>query len=332
MKKRRQRLPSEGLFRDRQSVLLLVLSLVLAVFYWSYTVLEQKSLKDLSVPLLFVNVPRETVVVGESLPRVVTVEVQGSPEMLRRLREEDVDAKVDVSKFSRGPQIVELGRENVRLPSSVEFVRVLPRLVHFSLERKRQATLSLEPVFSGHTAHGSQVLGWTIEPPTVRVEGPESILEKLKRAPTQAVSIEGRNQDFQIPVFPTFTDPEVSALEMGPFTLRVAIGEKRVQKTVGPIPVTVLNSSFYTAVNPSTLKVMVEGPASVVSVLAPEDFQAEVDVVGLQPSDEPYQLRPAVRFAGKQAPPGTEITSWTQRFVDVKVSRKKPESGGGDTP
>ncbi len=340
MKARQPNPEAKGRLRERPPLSLIVLSFVLALLYWGYTVSEEKSLKDVSVPLEFTNVPKDKIIVGENLPRLVTVEIKGSPEMLRRVREEDVDAKVDVGKLKLGPQVLEIGQEDIRLPSSVSFVRVLPGVLHFTLERKVTETLPLDPHFTGHVTRGNQVLGWSIEPPSTRIEGPESIVRRMRHAPTQPVSLEGRSQDFQAPVVPTFSDPEISVLDLGPYTLNVRIGERRSQRTIGPIPIKVLNAKYPVVLDPTTLKVMVDGPFSLVHSLTPQDLVAEVDVTGLKPSNQAYQLRPAVRFSSTNLAAHIEITSWIQRFVGVKVLKPgqtvepslAPVPAGGNAP
>lgn len=321
----------ERVFPDAPAAWFMALSLLLAVLFWGYTVSEEKALKDLSVPLAFANVPKDMTVVGDDVRRLVTVEVKGSPDMLKRVREEDVDAKVDVGRLLPGPQVMELGQENVRLPSSVEFVKAYPRTIHFILDRVVKSSLPLQPAFAGRTAPGTQVLSWSIEPSTVELEGPETAIRKLRHVPTQTVPLEGRAQDFQVPVVPSPSDADISVASLGAFTLKVVIGETRAQRTIAPVAVTVLHSKHDAAVSPDSIKVMVDGPESVVRGLGPRDLVAEVDVAGLSPSEKPYQLRPAVRFSNPALAGRVEITSWTQRYVDVLVSpQAEPATGGGE--
>ena len=302
---------------DFQTTVLLVVSALLALLYWAYTVSEEKALKDLSVPIEFVNVPEHMAVVAEGVPRLVSVEVKGAPEMLKRVREEDVDAEVDVAKLAPGPQVFEIGRESVRLPSSVELVQVVPRVIHFSLERTTRAAVSLEPSFSGHVGPGLQVLSWKIVPSSTRLEGPESVLRRIKRVPTQPVPLEGRTQDFQVPVVPLLSEPEVTVLDTGPFSLLVVIGEKRGQRMIGPVTLTLLNGKFPVQVSPQSIQVMVEGPVSVLSGLAPQDVVAELNLSGLDPAGPAVKLLPAVRFANGSLSSKVEITSWSERYVEV---------------
>ncbi len=324
MKPRRLPPPLDRFVPDGQAALFLLASLLLATLYWAVTVGQEKALKDFTVPVEFAGLAADRVVTGEFARGKVTVEVRGTPDLLRRVREEDVEARVDVSRLQNGPQVFELGEENVRLPSPVEFVRVFPPVVHFSVDRRASRTLPLEPNFAGRCPRGLQVTGWSVDPSQVTVQGPEGLLSHLQRVLTQPVPLDGRNQDFETSVIPVPQEPDVTVVEPQTHQLRVSIGEQRVQRALAPVGVTVVGApaGLAPAVSPSSLKVMVEGPESVVNGLKPSDLTAEVDVRGLSPSSQPYQLRPAVRLADPGLRGRVEVTSWIQRFVDVRLERR----------
>ena len=228
---------------DASAVWLAAISVALAALFWAYTVSELKSVKDVTVPLQFANVPKDLIVVGEDARKTITVEFKGPPDMLKRVREEDVDARIDVGKLDPGPQVVELGQENVRLPSSVEFVRTCPKLVHFTLDRRLRDTLPLQPSFTGRAAAGLQVLSWTIDPPSVQVEGPESVMRKLKRLPTQPVPLDGRTADFETPVVPDLLRPRPDGpVTRAPPRSRWAWERSGPSGRSAPVPVRVLHA------------------------------------------------------------------------------------------
>lgn len=323
MKKRRWQIQIKALFPDRQSVILFVAALLVAAVYWGVTISEQKSINDFSVPVQFVNLPGDQVLVGPDVHKKVTVEVRGTPEMLKRMRPEDVEAKIDVSKLKPGPQMYDISKENVRLPSSVELVKVMPGVLHFTIDKKIKRSVPLHPKFQGRVADGYQILKWSIDPPDVVLQGPASILRRTERVDTQPVQLDSQDQSFQASVVPTLSDPDIEVLNPEPHTLRVQIGEKRMQRVITPVPIQVsgANRRYNVSVTPTSIKVMVDGPESVVKRLTPSDIQAEVDVQGLTPSSQSYQLRPAVRFANSTLGQRVEITSWVQRFVQVQVDR-----------
>ncbi len=319
--------PLDSFVPDAQAALLLVLSLAVALLYWAFTVGQERSLKDFSVPIQFAGMAPDRVVTGDVLHLRLTVEVRGTPDLLRRVREEDIEAKVDVSHMSPGPQIFELGSENIRLPSSIELARVIPSTVHFTLDRRVRRTLPLEPNFAGHVPRGLQILSWSIEPAQVAVEGPEGMLAHLSHIPTQPVPAEGRSQDFDTAVIPVPPDPEITVVDAQTYHLRARVGEQRIQRAIAPVAVSVTGAApgWTVTVDPPTLKVMVEGPQSAVAGLRPSSLVAEISLRGLAPAPAPYQLRPAVHLADSSLSARVEITSWIQRFVEVKIEAASSE-------
>ncbi|MGC8763793.1 MAG: CdaR family protein [Acidobacteriota bacterium] len=297
-------------------------AMVLALLYWAFTVSEEQSTRDFVVVPQFVNLPENLTVAEEGSPRALTVTVKGAPEMVRRLREGDVEVKVDVGHMKAGPQVVEVGEESVRLPSSVELVRVVPPAVHFVLDQRVTASLPLKPVFVGQPAAGRQVLGWKVDPPAVKVSGPSALLAKMKGVPTQPVSVEGRSQDFQVPVVPVPSDPQMVVAEPGPMGLTVFLGEKREERTVGPVFVRVAGGGTALEVDPAAVKVVVEGPQSLVSSLAPGDFRAEVTAPALRSPGAEVQIRPAVTTSDPSLADKVSITGVIPRYVTLRVSRE----------
>ncbi|MCI4398262.1 MAG: YbbR-like domain-containing protein [Acidobacteria bacterium] len=328
MRLRRLPPPLDSFVPDSQAALLLLLSVAVALLYWAFTVSEERSLKDFSVPVQFYGVAQDQVVTGDILHSRLTVEVRGTPDLLRRVREEDIEAKVDVSHMGPGPQVYEMGNENIRLPSSIELVRVIPSTVHFTLDKRVRKTLPLEPNFVGLAPRGLQVLSWVIEPAKVTVEGPEGMLAHLGHVQTQPVPVDGRAQDFDAVVIPIAPDPEISIIDPQPYHLHARVGERRAQRSITPVTISVTGAApgWTVTVDPSYLKVMVDGPESAVVNLRPSDIVAEVNLRGLSPAPAPYQLRPAVHLADAALSSRVEITSWIQRFVEVKIEAASQEA------
>jgi len=331
VKNRRLPPPIDRLVPDLQAALLLGVSLGLAALFWAGTALLQTTPKEVMVPLVFEGLSPDRVVTGEMARARVTVVIRGTPEMLRRVGEDEIQARVDVSALELGPHVVEMGREDVRLPSSVELERVVPSSIQFTLEKKVQREMPLEPAFTGKPPRGLQVLSWSVDPPTTPVEGPESLLRQLRRVTTQPVPLEGRSQDFEAAVVPAPAEAELTVTAPQTHRLRVSVGELLAQRAITPVAVTVLRAGegLTTDLAPSALTVMVEGPQSLVARLRPEDLVAEVDLQGLAASAKAYQLKPAVRLADPTLRSRVEVTSWIQKFVTVTVRTRAAGEGGG---
>lgn len=329
MKNRRLPPPVDRLVPDVHAALLLGASLVLATLFWAGTAGLQTAPREFLIPLTFSGLPEDRVVTGDMARSRVAVVVRGTPELLKRVTEEDIQVRVDASGMAPGPHVAELTGDCLRLPNSVELERVVPSTVRFTVDRKVRRDFPLEPAFVGRSPKGLQVLSWAVDPPRVAVEGPESVLKPMQRVPTQPVPLEGQSQGFEAAVVAAPASEDVDVVNPQTHRLRVTVGEVVAQRAVAPVPVRALRAPEGSAaeLSPSTLTVMVEGPQSLAAGLGPQDLVAEVDLRGLAPSSKPYQLKPAVRLADPGAGGRVEVTSWIPKYVEVTVRRQAAAGG-----
>ncbi len=309
----------EAWFPERSSWISLALSMVLAVFLWGYTVSEAKFVKDIYIPLELINIPPGMVVLGEDAAQSLTIQIQAPPDLLKRVREEDVDVKVDLSQMEAGPQIVNIRSDHVRLPSSVELVGVKPSTLHFRLDAVATVSIPVEPTFEDEAPESLVVRSWKVSPEKADVTGPESMLEEIESLGTEPVSLSTRTASFEEPIVPVAPMPEVSITPGQAWTLAVALGERRRQRTITGVTISTTNGEALVRVNPETLKINVSGPESLINRLRPQDFKAEVDAARLDPSPTPYQIKPAVRFLGRDPARELTITTVIPHYVAVTV-------------
>jgi hypothetical protein len=80
--------------------------------------------------------------------------------------------------------------------------------------RDIERELVVEPRLQGKPAPAYEVKEVLVTPAKVRVAGPASHVDALDKAPTEAISIEGRRESFDVPHAAIFiSDPKVAALD-----------------------------------------------------------------------------------------------------------------------
>ena len=80
--------------------------------------------------------------------------------------------------------------------------------------REVERELIVEPRLQGKPAPAYEVKEVLVTPAKVRVTGPASRVDALDKAPTEAISIEGRRESFDVPHVAIFiSDPKVGVLE-----------------------------------------------------------------------------------------------------------------------
>jgi len=80
--------------------------------------------------------------------------------------------------------------------------------------REVERELVVEPRLSGKPAAAYELKEVLVTPAKVRVTGPASHVDVLDKAPTEAISIEGRRESFDVPHAAIFiSDPQVGVLD-----------------------------------------------------------------------------------------------------------------------
>lgn len=201
-----------------------LLALGLALFLWYFVGSQDEAEILASGPIELRNVPPGLEVVGQSAQQV-EVRLRGASALLRDAPPGILRAVVDLSGEGRGERSWFLGVDSVEAPAGVQVMRVDPSQVVLELERTLTATVRVSPRVLGEPATGFEIHRISIEPPELRIEGPESLLSELEQITTEPISAQGLRETYarrlQLEVDPALR-PAVREVEV-----RLRIGEER---------------------------------------------------------------------------------------------------------
>jgi YbbR domain-containing protein len=137
-----------------------------------------------------------------------------------------VHAEIDLTEAKAGERTFDLTSQQVRHPSDVRIVQVVPSQVHLAFDTRLTRTVDIHPRVTGIFAEGEQVTKVEVDPPTITITGPKEHVEKVSAAITDPVDATGTrgaavfNTNVYVP------DPLVQVVE--PLSIRVTVV---VQKT-----------------------------------------------------------------------------------------------------
>ncbi len=256
-----------------------VLALLITLGLW-YAVTGQRTpatLRLRGVQLEFTPA-RDMEISNEPLEEV-EVTLQGSRGKLDEINARNLVLRADISQLKPGDRVVRLvPRQNLSmdLPDGIEIARIEPGSVAIRLERSIVRELEVEARFEGSPPEGYVRGEVQINPPTVRVRGPESHVNALEKAHTESISLEGQREIMTLPQMAIdIGDHKIAPLDPV-VAVRVEIKEEVIQKRFAGISVRAANSSG-AAVRPATAAVEVRGARSVVERLRPEDLEIVVE-------------------------------------------------------
>jgi YbbR domain-containing protein len=251
-----------GLF---DNLALKLVSLALAGLLWFVIAGEKTSEMGVSAHVELQNFPKDLEVTGEPVD-VIEVRLRASPGIIQRIAPGDVSAQVDLAGMLEGEHIIHLTERSIRLPFGVNVVKITPSILTLDLERTLQKVVPIHPRILGRPAPGYEVGEVTAEPAEVRIAGPKSRVHEVESAFTEAVSVEGAENNVVDVVNMGLEDPLLRI--QGSPRVRVAVRIQEVQhRRTLDVPVAAPEGA--SGVRPATVRVLVEGPASLVKTLEP---------------------------------------------------------------
>jgi YbbR domain-containing protein len=216
--------------------------------------------------------------IGNEPREQVDVILRGSRRVLNALRAGDVVVSYDASAFRPGERLVRLTPANVtlELPQGVSgegltVERVEPANVPLRLERRIERQVGVEPRLEGRPAEGYEVQGVETRPARIRVRGPEGHVSELQKAQTEAISVEGRAENFvatQTAI--DIGDRKIVALDAA-VDVFVRIGEPAAERRIDSIQVS-LPEGAQGEPRPARGSVTLRGPRSVIENLRADDL------------------------------------------------------------
>jgi YbbR domain-containing protein len=261
------------IFLEDWSLKLLALAITL-VLWFAVTGQNKPVTIRTGVQLNFIR--PDNLEISNDPPRTVDVLLSGSRHRLNQISLVDLVATVDLSVHQAGERVVRLsrGRVELELPEGVKIEYFQPSTIPVRLEPLIERWLEVEVKTEGTPAQGYDVYDIHPGQNSVRIRGPQSRVEALKKAPTETISLEGRRESFTSQnVAIEIPDQKIDVLDSS-VAVAIEIGERRTERSFSDVPARSANGG---AVQPASANVMLSGPASVMSQLRAEDVKVVVD-------------------------------------------------------
>lgn len=306
----------------RSNLSLKIASIVLALFLWMYVRTEEQPVQVFLVPLEFEGLPPDLALTGETLDSIA-VRARAPASALRNLSPERFRATVVLTKAAPGSLDVAISPSSVRAPMGVEILGVDPQSVSLEIERRIQREVPVTARFRGDLETGFELDGYTLNPDTVPVEGPEGIVSQVREAVTEEVDLDGRNRSFETTVSLVPDHGGVRIPGGGTAMLRVGIREARVTREYDGVE---LISSLPPGVthqvssDPSAISVVLEGTSTALDRIGADNIQALLDLVGMSPREAAYAVKPRVVITPANLGAGVAVRSVSHETVSVRIS------------
>lgn len=268
----------ELLFAD-WGLKLLALAITLSLWYGVTGQRVPTAVRLRGVPLFFL-LPNDIEISND--PREeVEVMLRGNKRTLDALKASDIVINFDARQYQPGERVVRLTPETVtlELPEGVSaegltIERIEPNSVPLKLERRIEREIEIEAKLEGKLTEGYELKGVQVTPNRVRVRGPESHVSALQKIYTEAISLDGRNANFDAAQTALdISDRKVVALNPV-VDVQIMIDEVQAEKHLVGVGVRLANGD---EAQPAHATIDVRGARSIVENLRAEDVSLILD-------------------------------------------------------
>lgn len=259
-----------------------VVVLLFAVVIWFFVVTENEYEYVIEVPVTIINVPKGKVILNE-IPITSKLKIQGNGKALIALSvgrgarvELDLSDVKHKKTFILGPKDVFLSRAsgNIKIKEIVS-----PDSLSIILDDSQNKKIAVIPKFKVKTFPGYTIVGdIKLNPDSVVISGPKSIVSKINEIPTQ----EKEFHDLRFDLKETIPLAALPYQKVTTLTSQVEIFldiQMLMERTINEVPVEVRHApaNMMVHVVPSTLSLVLEGGAELLSKVNRDDIIAYID-------------------------------------------------------
>mgnify|MGYP002624412295 CR=1 FL=1 len=259
---------------------------------------------------------------GSKVPKVVEVTLTGNRNILSNISSDNLSAHVDISsKVKAGSYdffVEVVPDERVLQQLHPLQISVKPEKVTLSVEEEMMGYVKVVPTLLGQPAHGYEQVSVAVDPTTVEVHGPRSVIENLESIQTEAVNIDGVSKNV--------TEENVALSDVNSF---VEVSDKSVSVTVDiqsiserktitglVVEYDSLDSDYSIVTKAPSMDITIRGKLLDIENLRRNDFSASANCSAVD--GEGNFLVPIFVYA----PENVQVVSQTLESISVKAIRK----------
>jgi len=181
-----------------KNIWLKLTSFILAIALWFFVVLSGRSGIFIDIPIMYINVPHEFEVVD--FPKTVSVNIEGQERLIKSLKQNEINAVIDLSNTKEGKSFYTITKENIKFPKTLEVTSIEPQTIGITIEKQLRKTVTVQPVVVGVPERGFVIVEINVAPGTVMIEGPRSIISQINNIKTEPIDITGLHHSLQYKV------------------------------------------------------------------------------------------------------------------------------------
>jgi len=222
------------------NIFLKILSVLLAISLWLIVATSDYDQIQFNVPVKLSSVPENKVAVTDE--SLINVTLNGPRLVLNSLSYNDVSVEVNVSSFSGYKTDYRIKPSDVKVPSSVNVVRIQPAEITVTIDKIIHKKIEVTPSFIGEPAEGFKVGSLQIKPSEVEVTGAASTLNNIDYIETLPINLSAKSEKMNYTVG-LKKSSGIKKIDPSQVEVTVIFKENMLQRKLSNIPVTLVKKS-----------------------------------------------------------------------------------------
>lgn len=266
-----------------------VVCLIVAIFLYIFHQASLVDKKTLVVPLSIVE--NGIVMHVGTVPQAVSVVVRTSASEINSIHNSDISASVNLDT------ITEKGRYKLPVQLSItnrlyEFdpleIKLKDETIEIDVDRKSVKYVTLSPSVIGEVAHGFKVSDILMNPSTVEVSGPKTVLDAIDQIATTKINISNAETTFTSESYCIETSSLISVDNKGPYRATVVVSPIDHEATFVGIKPQIVHLADNLVVNEKLpeLTVRMAGSMKNLESYIPSESFAQIDLTNISEAGE----------------------------------------------
>ena len=259
-----------------------ILAITLAIILWIIANFEQDIEKNIEIDIQYNDLSPD-LIIKSAPPESLNLRIRGSRTKLSILKTENYSYPISLNKVASGVSKFNIRTEQIRIPG-VNIIGLSPSEIKLEIEHLIIKKVKINPKI-GLPDIGFNVVGTPkVQPSSMKISGPKSILSELQFINTDEVKIEGEQTNFTIevplktnsPLLKILSDDEVVKITIN---IQETIIEKEFKKL--GINIIDIENMNYKILGKQSVDLLFEGPYSKIKELSSEDIKVTASAKGI---------------------------------------------------
>jgi YbbR domain-containing protein len=269
--------------------------LIVATFFWAINALNRNYTRTVSIPIKFVNFPKDKVLASE-LPKNIQAEIRttGAKLLFILLKEKLGELIIDVGSQTRKKKgnfvaistSASLGSMSKILNSEVELIKVKPDSIYFNYGKSYQKIVPVKPDIN---VNFDPLFNYTdkvkITPSFITVSGDSALLSEIDSVSTEKIVLNKLNQNISQSALLVIPEEYASRVALSSEAVTLTINVDKFTESTLEVPVQVLNlpKNFQVKTFPDKVTIRYQVPMGDYESIVATDFKLVVDYNSISP-------------------------------------------------